>query len=77
MRIINNQKWYKPREIAKLGLIQNSAGTGNVDSNYVYILKLIKTGRLPAKDYSVSQNANYWLVPESAINQYNKSFTKV
>lgn len=70
MRTMYGQKWYKPREIAKLGLIQNSAGTNSVSGNYNFILNLIKSGRLKAKNYSTGEILNYYIVSEKAINAY-------
>lgn len=77
MKKIQGKKWYRPREIAVLGLIKNSTGGDNVDSNYAYILKLIKTGRLRAKDYSMGDKMSYWLVPEDEIARYHDTVTKV
>ena len=72
MKIRFNQKWYKPREIARLGLIKNSTGGDNENSNYYFILMLIKTGRLKAKNYSRGEGA-YWQVSEREIESYHKT----
>lgn len=77
MRTIRNQKWYRPREIARLGLIQNSSGSNNEAGNYNFILNLIKAGKLKAKDYSSTGRQPYWLVPESEIDKYHKELTEV
>lgn len=66
-----NRKYYKPREIARLGLITNSTGGHNVESNYNFILKLIKSGKLKAKNYSVGPTP-YWLVSIDEINRWNQ-----
>lgn len=72
MREIYAKKWYTPLEIAKLGLIKNSRGEAStVASNYNYILQLIKTGRIRAKNYSSSQKRAFWLVPEDEIVRYH------
>lgn len=71
MRKINNKKWYRPREIAKLGLIKNSRSTDNVDSNYNFILAQIRNGNLDAKNYG-GGSVSYWIVSEDAINEYHK-----
>ncbi len=74
----HSKKWYRPMEIAKLGLIKNSTGGDNVNSNYVYILKLIKTGRVRAKNYSAGKtDMVYWLVPEDEIERYHQTVTKL
>lgn len=73
MKKLYNQRWYRPMEITKLGLILNSQGK----PDYPFVLKLIKSGRLKAKDYSVSPRTHYWLVPESEIERYHNTITKV
>lgn len=68
------KKWLRPREIAKLGLIKNSTGGDNVESNYNFILKLIKTGKLKARDYSHAEKP-YYLVSEDEIKRYHKELS--
>lgn len=72
MRTLYGQKWFTPMEIAKQGLIVNSKGDNStINGNYNYVLMLIKTGRLKAKNYSNGkQRANY-LIPESEIVRYH------
>lgn len=77
MRVIYGQRWYRPREIAQLKLIVNTVGGENEQSNYNYILNLIRTGRLRAKDYSAGTKMRLWLVPESEIKRYHDSVTKL
>lgn len=70
--------WYKPMEIAKLGLIKNSKGDrSTVAGNYNFVLELIRTGHLRAKNYSQSGGKPYWLVPEDEITRYHDTVTKV
>lgn len=76
MRTLYGQKWYRPMEIAKLGLIKNSVNSESVNSNYEYILGLIKSGRLRAKNYSKG-NKPFWLVPESEVARYHDTVTKL
>lgn len=76
MRTIYGQKWYRPMEIAKLGLIKNSVNSESVNSNYEFILGLIKSGRLRAKNYSKG-NKPFWLVPESEVARYHDTVTKL
>lgn len=65
-------------EIARLGLIQNSRGDrGALSGHYNFVLELIKTGRLRAKNYSVGTQRNNWLVPEDEIADYHNKVTKV
>lgn len=74
MKQLYNKKWYTPREIARLGLIKNSKGDGGtLSGNYSYVLKLIKSGRLKAKVYSVGKIRPSFLVSESAIEQYHNT----
>jgi hypothetical protein len=69
------KQWYRPREIAKLGLIRNSTGGDNVVSNYHFILGLIKSGKLKAKDYSKNNSSrSFWLVSAEEIARYNNSY---
>lgn len=72
----NQQKWYKPKEIAELGLIKNSTGNDSVHSNYAFILMLIKTGRIKAKNYGRTSRKHF-LVPESEIVRYHNTISKM
>lgn len=72
MQKIKGEKWYRPREIAQLGLIKNSTGGDNEMSNYNFILVQIKAGRLKARNYSVSESYPYYLVSEIAIKKYRE-----
>lgn len=77
MRTIYGQRWYKPMEIAKQGLIQSSKGDeGTLWSHYYYIIRLINTGRLEAKNYSKGARP-YYLVPQSEIERYHGTLNKV
>lgn len=77
MKTINDKKWYRPRDIARLGLIKNSTGGDNEDSNYNFVLELIRTGRLLAKDYSAGSKMRRWLVSEDEINRYHQTITEI
>lgn len=77
MKTRYNRTWYRPREIARLGLIKNSVNSDNEYSNYLYILGLIRSGRLRAKNYSKGSKMNYWLVPEDEIARYHDTVTKI
>lgn len=72
MRTLYGQTWYRPREIADYGLILNSRGR----KDYYFVLELIKSGRLRAKDYGRGK-VPYWLVPESEIARYHDTVTRV
>lgn len=65
------QEQLKPMEIAKRGLIRNSTGGVNINSNYIFILNLIKAGILKAKDYCTTSGTHYWLVSMEEIERYN------
>jgi hypothetical protein len=78
MRNAYGKKWYTPMEIVKLGLIQNSkGGRSTVSGNYSYVLKLIKTGKLRAKNYSTGTQRQNWLVPEDEIARYHDTVTRI
>lgn len=77
MKTIYDKKWYTPMEIAKLGLIKSSKGdSGTVSGHYNFVLGLIKSGRLRAKDYAHGKKP-YWLVPEDEIARYHDTVTRV
>lgn len=72
------QKWYTPRQIAQQGLIQNSRGDlGSVASHYKFIMRLIQTGKLRAKNYSHGIQRPNWIVPQSEIDRYHDTVTRV
>lgn len=72
MKILYGKVFYRPREIAERGLITNSkGGDASIDSNYAYILQLIRDGQLKAKNYSRGKKLNYYLVPENEIERFN------
>lgn len=48
---IEENKWYKPMDIAKAGWI-TTPGTNEVLSAYHYILRLIRNGKLKAVNYA-------------------------
>ena len=73
MKTFRGQSWYTPREIARLGLIKNSTGGNNVNSNHYFVLKLIHSGRLKAKNYSIGKKRKFWLVSDAAINHYHNN----
>ena len=62
-----NKEWFKPSELAKDNLITNSKGKGD----YRHVLKLIKNGKLKARDWSSTGNKPYWLVHWTEITNYN------
>lgn len=73
MKIRYGQKWFKPMEIARQGLIQNSKGSnGTVNGHYNFIIDLIKAGELKAKSYSRKGGKPYYLVPEAEIIRYHE-----
>lgn len=73
MRTLYHQKWYTPMEVAKQGFIQNSKGDeGTVRGRYNYILELIGSGKLAAKNYSTGNLRPNYLISEKAITNYHK-----
>lgn len=77
-RVMYDKKWFTPMEIAKLGLIKNSKGDrSTLSGNYNYVLELIKSGRLRAKNYSRGKVRQNWLVPEDEIARYHDTVTRV
>lgn len=75
MKEVNGVRWYKPREIAKLGLIKSTAGTNNHYGNYAFIMNLIKRNKLKAVNYS-TKDRPYYLVSEKEITAYHDTYDK-
>jgi hypothetical protein len=74
MKSLYGQNWYTPREIAKQGLILNSVGEeGTVHGHYKFIIRLIKSGQLKARNYSTGKRP-YYLVPEEEIKRYHEQW---
>lgn len=69
MRTLYGKTYYSPREIARDGLITNSTGGNNENSNYDYILWLIKDGQLKAKNYGRASQPR-WLIAADEIERY-------
>lgn len=63
-----HKEWLKPSEIAERNLIVNSKGKGD----YRYILRLIKSGKLPARNWAEQGEKPYWLVSYFEIMKYNE-----
>ena len=63
-----HKEWLKPSEIAERNLILNSKGKGD----YRYILRLIKSGKLPARNWAEQGEKPYWLVSYFEIMKYNE-----
>ena len=78
MKVAYRKKWYTPMDIAKLGLIQNRMGDrGTVSGHYNYVLELIKSSRLRAKNYSTGKLRPNYLVSEDEIARYHDTVGKV
>ena len=65
-----HKRFYKPREIARLGLITNYNQSDNEDSNYIFIINEIKHGNLEAKNYGKASR-KYFVVTAKEIKRYN------
>ena len=74
---IEAEKWYRPREIARLRLITNSLDSDKEASNYDFILELIKRGELKARNYSKTEYRKYWLVQGKEITAYHDRIASV
>ena len=62
------QKWLKPSEIKKRGLIVDITGK----PNYRHILRLIHRGELKAKVWAKQGQKPYYVVHVDEIYRYNK-----
>jgi len=67
---IEKERWYKPREIAKNGWIRPPFGKTEF-SAYLYVLKLIKTRKLKAKNVGLGQTP-YFVVKGDEIVKFIK-----
>lgn len=72
MKTLYGKKWFKPREVARLGLIKNTTGGDSESSNYDFILMLITTGHINAKNVGRASQARY-LIPEDEIIRYHET----
>lgn len=64
--------YYSPREISKKKCIANSRG-GIESGNYDYILRLIRFGALPAKNFGLGKTPYYRVKGIDLINYLKKS----
>lgn len=72
MKTYRGQRWYRPSEIARLGLIQNSKGeAGSTRSHYYYVIRLINAGKIKAKNYGHGKTP-YYLISETEIQRYHE-----
>lgn len=77
MKTLYSKRWYTPRDIARLGLIKNTRGGDNINYNHSFILGLIHSGKLRAKDVSKGKKRSVWLVREDEIERYHNTVTIV
>ena len=78
MKELYSQKWYTPGEVARLRLIQNRQGDKSTFAgNYAYIMRLINSGTIKARDYSRGPIRSNWLIPESEIARYHQTVNKM
>lgn len=71
MTTINGETFYTPKEIADKKLIVN--GKGN--SDYGFILRLIKAGKLDGKVFNNGTKISYYIVSEKEVERYNSQFS--
>lgn len=76
MKTSYGRRWYKPREIAQLGLIKNTMNSNSESSNYDFIINLITSGRLRHKNVGMASQARY-LVAEDEIERYHNTVSKL
>ena len=65
---LDKNPWLKPSDIAKRSLIRNSVGKGD----YRYVIRLIKSNKLKARNWAMTGDKPYWLVHTDEITRYNK-----
>lgn len=71
MRKLYNKDWYTPREVARQGLIRSPRNPDSEESSYFFVLGLIKSGQLKAKNYGKGERP-YWLVSEDEVKRYHE-----
>lgn len=69
MRIMWGVKYYRPREIAELGLITRGKSTW---SSYQYVLELLRYDQLR----SLKSKSGYYLVSEKEIERFARRFAR-
>jgi len=70
-KLVDPNKWYKPREIATLNFILPIKGI-EAKGKYDYVTKLIRLGKLPAKNRSTGKICPHWVVKGSDILDFIK-----
>lgn len=65
-------QWYTLRRVAKLGLIKSPLHPENMMSNYRYILRLVKSGQIEAKNQS-NTTRPYFLISAQEIERYHST----
>lgn len=66
---IQEEKWYIPSEIAKLGLIVNSKNKADT----IFVLRLIKRGKLKAQNYATATKPFYRVLGRDIL-QYKHDY---
>ena len=72
MRTIDGIKYYRPREVVQKQLI-SLPDESTEDSNYHFVLRLIRKGRLAAIDQGTNPKNPYYLVSDEALAAYRRS----
>ena len=67
MKKIITNNWYRPSEIAQNGWIKNSKGKGD----YMLVLKLIRKGRLKARNFGLGLTPYYRILGSEIIRYLN------
>lgn len=70
------KRWYTPREAARLNLITSPLRPYSLRANYTYILRLISSGQLKAKNHGRGSRP-YYLVSADEIERYHQTINEV
>lgn len=73
MKVINGEIYYKPREVAQLGLITKIGRAKTKHGVYLQLLKLLEQGKIEGY---VPEGKQWPLISQSAITKYQYSQEK-
>lgn len=74
---MKRENWYKPRDIARLGLIKSPGRASTESGHYRFIMRQINAGRIKVINYAGPDSPPRYMVSETEIRQFNRQAKKV